>query len=50
MGLARGHRYKAPERRDGALCLLMEFCDGGCVSSILGNYGALSWRIVGRCV
>ena len=46
----RAGSYKAPVQRDGALCLLMEYCDGGSVSGILGNYGALSWRIIGRCV
>ncbi len=41
-------RYKAPEWRDGEVCLLMEYCDGGSVASLLGLYGAYPWRIVVR--
>ena len=41
-------RYRAPERREGRLCVLMELCDGGCVAAILRNYGALRWNIVAR--
>ena len=41
-------RYRAPERREGRLCVLMELCDGGCVAALLRNYGALRWNIVAR--
>ena len=41
-------RYRAPERREGRLCVLMELCDGGCVATLLRNYGALRWNIVAR--
>ncbi len=41
-------RYREPELREGRLCLLMELCDGGCVSTILRTYGALRWNIVAR--
>ena len=41
-------RYREPEVREGRLCLLMELCDGGCVSTILRTYGALRWNIVAR--
>ena len=40
--------YRAPERREGRLCVLMELCDGGCVATLLRNYGALRWNIVAR--
>ena len=41
-------RYREPERREGRLCVLMELCDGGCVATLLRNYGTLRWNIVAR--
>ena len=41
-------RYRAPEWREGRLCVLMELCDGGCVDTLLRHYGALRWNIVAR--
>ena len=28
----------------------MELCDGGCVATLLRNYGPLRWNIVARCI
>jgi hypothetical protein len=41
-------RYRSPEWRPGEVCLLLEYCDGGSVASLLGQYGAFPWRIVAR--
>ena len=41
-------RYRASEWREDRLCVLMELCDGGCVATLLRNYGAFRWNIVAR--
>eukprot|EP00960_Hanusia_phi_P035209 751544-Hanusia_phi.AAC.3 len=41
-------QYKGSCVRDGKLCVLMEFCDGGSIACILSRFGALSDRLAAR--